>query len=349
MISEPLYSRNTTHWVIPGTKGFRLGSRAVLSRWGTNLQNIEKSMREIYEADPGKLLCQPDQAGAEALVVAHLMPPGNTLLQLFENRIKIHNYMSVIFPEQWEHLCPEVRDFRSIPIPELRSHPKWAAFEKMVAKSDDNPPATRFYYHYKQAGHSGNYNIHAPTFIDNIMLKSGGAVRLTRYQGEKLLEGYHTLIPTIRGSFHKYIANMYEKNSIIWNLQGFPITITQKVREEQYSKIYDKCPQSTVGTITNEAFTEMQTLIEDNKLHSWDMLQNNHDSFMGQANGYIDESGNPQGEILDMAKEMQRCLRRTLVGRYGEVFTMGSGMQIGKNWSPYKKDKNEEGLKEIII
>ena len=43
--------RDATQWYIAGTRTFRLGSRKVLGTWGGNLQNIEKSMREIYIAD----------------------------------------------------------------------------------------------------------------------------------------------------------------------------------------------------------------------------------------------------------------------------------------------------------
>lgn len=337
--SEPLYSRNTTQWCIAGTKTYRLGSRAVLSQWGGNTQNIEKGMREIYEADDDKLLVQCDQSGAEALIVAHLMPPGNTLLQLFENKIKIHNYMAVIFPEIWKDEFPEVYDFRHIPIPELKLQPRFGEFVKAVAATDNNPPPTRYYYHYKMTGHSGNYGVRAATFIDNIMLKSGGQMRLTRNQGEKLIEGYHTLIPTIRGSFHKYIAEMYVKHGTIWNLQGYPITITQKVREDEYNKIYDKCPQSTVGCITHIAYIALQQYIEQEH-RDWDLLGNCHDSYLAQA---------PVGEEVELAKKMKEFMEQSLVGRYGEVFKMRSEVQCGKNWSPFKKDKNEEGLREISI
>jgi len=335
-----IYSRNTTSYAIAGTKTFRLSSRAILDQWGTNLQNIEKSMREIYEADEGKLLIQVDQAGAEALIVAYLMPPTNKLRLLFDNKIKIHNYLALALPEQWEKSHPYIREFIPVPIPELKTFPRWDEFVKAVAASDNNPPATRYYYHYKQTGHSANYGIAENTFVENLLLKSSGAVRLTPAQGRKYLEGYHSLIPEIRGYFHRYVAHQYKTTGMVYNFQGFPITLTTKYHEHEFSKIYDKIPQSTVGCITHIAYTNMQNYIEEHK-RDWDLLGNCHDSYLAQA---------PVDEAIECAKIMKGFMEQELVSPVtSETFRMRSEVQIGKNWSPMKAEKNEEGLKKVEL
>jgi len=325
--------RDTTLYKIAGTDTYRLSSVTLLGRWGGNRQNIEKSARSRYVPDEGKSFCQVDQSGAEALIVAHCMPRSNKLRQLFDNKIKIHSYLGVVFTEQWKHQFPMVDEFIKIPIPELKNHPDWGKFLKAVANSDNNPPSTRFYYHYKQVAHSSNYGVMAPAFVENILLKSGGKVRLTRKQGEIYLEGYHSLIPEIRGYYHRKVAETYEKTGVLYNLQGFPLHITKKLFPHEYSKILDKIPQSTVGTITNIAFTNLQNFIVDNKL-KWDVLQNNHDSYLGQA---------PDAEIMDMARVMKRFMEQELTSPFGETFNMRSEVQIGKNWSP-KSEYNPEGL-----
>ena len=63
--------RNTTIYKLGGTETFRASSSKWFGR-GTNLQNIEKSMRQLYWADDGKVLVQVDQSGAEALIVSYL-------------------------------------------------------------------------------------------------------------------------------------------------------------------------------------------------------------------------------------------------------------------------------------
>jgi len=332
--------RDTTLYKITGTDTYRLSSVTLLGRWGGNRQNIEKSARSRYVPDEGKSFCQVDQSGAEALIVAHMMPRSNKLRQLFDNKIKIHNYLGVVFTEQWRAEFPMVGEFAKIPIPELKSHPDWSRFVAAVAASDDNPPATRYYYHYKQTGHSANYNIFAPAFVENILLKSGGKVRLTKQQGEAYLEGYHSLIPEIRRYYHRKVAETYERTGILYSLQGFPLHITKKLFPHEYSKIYDKIPQSTVGCISNIAFTQMQNYILENKLRGWDILQNNHDSYLGQA---------PDGEIMDMARVMKRFMEQELTSPFGEVFNMRSEVQVGKNWSPFDPEYNPEGLKKVDL
>ena len=59
-------TRDSCTWVIAGPKTMRLASKQILPKkqevdgkmkkvgWGGNLQNIEKSMRQIYIPDEGK-------------------------------------------------------------------------------------------------------------------------------------------------------------------------------------------------------------------------------------------------------------------------------------------------------
>lgn len=347
------YSRVSTLLQIAGPKTLRLGSRKLFffdkdtPGYGTNMQNWEKSARQKVEADEGKLLVQCDQAGADAKVVANLMPRGNALRELFDNGIKIHNYLAIMFPEQWQDKHPEVHEFKHIPISQIIQHPKWETFRRAVANSDDNPPATRYYYHYKQTGHSANYGIMAGSLIENTLLKSGGKVRLTNRQAESYLRAYHTLIPEIRNNFHRYVATTYEREQTLYTCQGFPLHLTQKVFTNNYNKIYDKIPQATVAIITHIAATKFQAYTEEHGL-SWDLLSNTHDSYVAQAPGYFDSEGKPQGECLECGRLMKQLMEeQELKNQYGEIFFMGAESQVGKNWHSFKKDKNPLGLRVV--
>ncbi len=57
---------------ITGTYTGRLATSASITGSGMNLQNIPKSVRIIYKADPGKILCQCDLSQSEARIVAAL-------------------------------------------------------------------------------------------------------------------------------------------------------------------------------------------------------------------------------------------------------------------------------------
>lgn len=156
--------RYTSCFRLARTNTFRLGSGKLFAKgkkqvsaygpeYGGNAQNIEKSLRKLFIADEGTSFCQVDQAGAEALIVAYLCPPGR-FRDLFLNNIKPHVYIGVFFPEHWMKEFPMVKEFSSIKIAELKNHPNWPAFAKAVAASDNSPnTSTRYYYFYKQTCH----------------------------------------------------------------------------------------------------------------------------------------------------------------------------------------------------
>lgn len=335
--------RYTTHYSIPGTDTLRLSARALWKRppfkgYGSNSQNFEKKLRKHFVPDFGVFL-QRDQSGAEALIVAYEMPPDNKLRQLFENKIKPHVYLGVFFPEHWAKDFPFVGELASLSIPQLKVDPRWPALAKAIAASDNNPSESRYYYLYKQTCHSANYGIRASTFVDNLLLKSAGTVRLTKQQGEVYLEKYHAVIPEIRSHFHRQIIEEYQKTGAIRNLQGFPMTITGVIRESDHQKLFAKKPQSTVGTITNIAYTQMQWYIEDHN-KNWDLLANTHDSFLVQC---------AEEEAPECDAKMKEYLEPELISNKGEKYRMRSEAAMGRNWCPYHPEKNPQGLKEIAF
>lgn len=147
-------SRITCAYVITGTKTFRLSSRKLLGTFGTNTQNWNKKTRKLIVAPPGYTLVQVDQAGAEALVVAYIAPAGR-FRDLFLNGIKSHTYVAVhLFREVWEaELGESIADIINAPIAQVRAQKRWSELEKLIKKSDDNPPSRRYYYLAKQTCH----------------------------------------------------------------------------------------------------------------------------------------------------------------------------------------------------
>lgn len=333
--------RNTTNYLIGGTKFFRLASKMFFknfpSQCGSNLQNIDKNMRAIYIPDDGYEFVQVDQSGADALIVAFLCRPGNKLRELFANKVKPHTYLGTIFKEQWEKEFPSVHELAKLPIPELKNHPDWPKLAKAIADSDNNPPATRYYYHYKQTGHSGNYDIGVGSFILNILEKSGGKVALTQEQGKRYLSGYNMMIPELR-EFQSDVRTQLEKTHTLYNLFGYPLYF-HTVNERMYKEGYSAIPQSTVGCITHIAYTNMYNYISDSNL-DWHLLANTHDSYLLQC---------PIGEGLDCAKKGKEFMEQELTSPRGEKFRMRSEAAVGMNWSPWSEKKNPQGLKEVKI
>ena len=369
--------RNSTTYKITGTKTFRLSSTKILGKWGSNLQNIEKSMRAIYIPDDGMIFVQTDQAGAEALIVSYMCRDGN-YRALFKNGIKPHTYICVhIFKDIWPRKMREhgyigandildMNEIAKIPIAQLKNHPFWKSLDKCIKSSDNWVSNERYYYLGKQTEHSSNYDIKAPTFQMNILEKSGGTIYIPKDKAEFFLATKHALYPEIKEDFHQYVQQMATKHRVLYNLHGHPYQITQyEIRDSDWKEYYSWIPQSTVGEITNIAYSRLQNYTEiccysgvkvpkpiskevtkalDKYGSSYfrnDMLANTHDSYLSQCK--IEE-------VMRCANLQKFFIEQSFESPYdGTPFAMKSETCAGFNWRPHHETKNPTGLKEIKL
>ncbi len=353
--------RNSTLYKIAGPRTLRLASKQILPKkivfngktvrkgWGSNLQNIEKSMRQIYWADDNKIFVQVDQSGAEAMIVAYCCENGN-YRQLFINRIKPHTYLGAhLFKHIWptkmreHHIISgdtqfDIDEILNTPIPQLRQHPFWNDLAALIQDSDNWSTATRYYFLSKQTEHSSNFDVGAPMFRMNTLEKSGGKVVISKEDAEHFLLTKFSLFPEIKG-YHRWLIHNAETNKMLFNLHGHPYNITAyEIQPHQRKELYSWIPQSTVGEITTIAYVRMQAYIEEQAL-DWDLLANTHDSYLLQC---------PLSEELDCAKKAKEFMEQEFTSPIdGVVFRMRSEAQSGMNWRPWKKEVNELGLKEI--
>lgn len=339
--------RNTTLYGIAGSKFMRLSSKAVLEKWGTNLQNIERGARTMYVADEGKKFLQRDQSGAEALIVAYLARPGN-FRDLFLNGVKPHVFVGLhLF---WDRLQKKINDggldikcdikeLLSVKIPDLKKHPWWKDVSTLIKESDDWPAQERYYYIAKQVCHSSNYGIRAGAFCLNTLIKSQGRIVLTKKDAERFLEIYHGLFPEIR-EWHRNTERQLKETRMLFTIQGYPLYFSGDLENERYLKeCFSSVPQSSVAIITHIGYTSMQRFIEASG-RAWDMLNNCHDSFLLQF------PDNPEEE-QEAIKISQDCLEQELVSPRGEKFKMRSEVKTGYNWGSYHPTNNPNGLREI--
>jgi DNA polymerase I-like protein with 3'-5' exonuclease and polymerase domains len=304
-------------------------------------------MRQIYIPDDGKIFVQVDQSGAEALIVAYIAKAGK-FRTLFENGVKPHVYVALrLFKHIWPKKMKEARlissDFDieeliALSIPELRQHPMWKAVDGIIKDSDNWSLQERYYYLAKQTCHSGNYGIGPSTFRMNILEKSGGKIVVSQDDAEHFLLTYNSLFPEIT-EWHRATERQVNQYKILYNLHGHPYQITQpQILDSHWKELYAWVPQSSVGEITNIAYTKMQSYIESNK-RQWDLLSNCHDSYLLQC---------PIGEETECAKIAQEFMgQRFTSPADGTEFAMKSEAQAGFNWRPFSKDKNPDGLCEL--
>lgn len=322
-----------------------MASRKVMGIYGGNLANIEKSMREIYVPDDNYGLVQTDQSGAEALIVAYLCEAG-AFRQLFIHGVKPHVYVALhIFKSVWSKKMKEfpgfdVESIIKTPIQALKSSPYWRDLDLIIKDSDNWSLDQRYYYLAKQTCHSANYGITAPTFRMNILEKSGGKINISKEDSERFLLTYHSLFPEIQ-DWHRRLRRQVEQTKMLFNLFGEPYSISSYIfLETHWKELFSWIPQSTVGQITNVAFSSMQSFIEEQKLH-WDNLINGHDSIVSQA---------PLTELSDCGKKQKEFIEQEFESPVDGVrFRMRSETQIGLNWRPFKDKVNPSGLKELSL
>lgn len=341
--------RNSTSLNIGRTSTFRLGSSKILNRWGTNLQNIESSLRRIYLADIGKLLIQVDQSGAEALIVAYLCRQGN-FRDLFIHDIKPHVFVALhLFKEIWKYhvnkgtldIKCDIDELCNTPIPLLKQNPFWYAIDTLIKSSDLWPAKERYYYIAKQVCHSSNYGVGPNMFSLNTLEKSKGKIVITKKEAEKYLNFYHSLFPEIR-EWHEQVKRQLDATGYLFNLFGYPRYFHKngKYEETMFKEAFAFVPQSTVATLQNIACTRFQDYIEEFSL-DWDLLTNTHDSALSQA---------PEDESMTCAITMSDMINnQELIAQDGTKFKMKSECAIGLNWAPYIEGKNENGLKKIKL
>lgn len=319
------WRRNTSGWSPGGTLSFRNASKKWWGKYGTNLQNQPDKLRRIYYADEGKLLVQPDQSGAEALIVSYLGPAG-TYRQLFQYGINPHCHLGLhLFTNYWQDNTPhDARFLTTLSIPDLASNPEWPKLAKVIKSSDGWESKKRFYYFSKKTGHAHNYDMRANTFQLSILKESGGEVCLTKHQAEAFLEGRTSVLPEIP-IWHNTVREQVKATRCIRNLFGFPRWFNGPLNEKTFKDAYAQCPQSTVGCISNFAFVAVQKFIEDSGVN-WDLLNNCHDSIMFQV---------PLDEVELAVKVAKAAMEMDLVAPDGTPFKMKSEVSVGFNWSKF--------------
>jgi DNA polymerase family A len=356
-------------------KTFRRGSSKIMDYWGSNMQNWEKSLREIYRPDgfsPAlqekclewlktgetaffteqelvtlRVFIQSDQSGAEALIVAYECDALD-YRQLFIHGVKPHVYVALkLFKHIWTKKLKEsgglIEDFNidelcDTKISELKKNPFWKDIDKLIKSSDNWSARERYYYLAKQTCHSANYGIEENTFRMNVLEKSEGIIYLSKEEASNFLMTYRGLFPEIPERCRR-IEQQAIKTKMLYNMFGFPFHITDYNIDSKMKEYFAWSAQSTVGEITRIAATQLQQYIEsENK--RWDLLADTHDSYMLQC-PLLDAK-----EARDKMKELMNI--RLVSPNDGTHFNMKSEQNLGFNWNSKKSDEvNPLGLQEL--
>lgn len=329
---QPWRGRLTSQDLPSGTDTFRLASRQVFGKWGTNKQNIEKALRRVCIADEGKTLLQKDQIGAEAVIVAYLCQRGNYRLMM-EQGIKAHVYVALhVFSEVWRaKLKRDMGPYVFASLDKLTSIEGWPEVDALIKSSDNWPASERYYYIAKMICHASNYGMKAPTFQLNVLDKSEGTIVLGKRQAEYYLATYHALFPEIQ-SWHTEVRAQLAQDNTLYNLFGDRRIFYGNWGDDLFKKAYAFVPQSTVGMITNRCTIALQEMLDrgEHQEHGIDILANGHDAILVQC---LEGHEHQVNDIITPLINVKFTVRPD------SEFTMRSDCQVGHDWYNLKSLK----------
>jgi hypothetical protein len=291
----------------------------------------------LLRARPGHSFVQPDQSGAEALIVANLAPPGN-YRNLFKYKVKPHTFLALhLFHEQypqWFQGTAPAANFVAEKDPEkFTTYDGWGDINSRIG----NTYAP--YYIGKRTAHARSYKMGWKTFQDAVLRDSEGAMVLSAKDAKRFLSMFDELFPEII-LWQNEVIFIARKDRGLYNLFGYPRRFEQTFNASYEREIVSWIPQSTVGCLTTEAILILDQYIRERR-KPWNILNNKHDSLLLEV---------PDADIAESAARSVDAIRSfELTGRDGVTFRMKSEVQVGKTWGKYHEKYNPDGMKDYKL
>lgn len=326
-------------WGVGAAKTFRNKSFKLFDVYGRNLQNFSEAEKRVCKPKKGKIFIQRDVSGAEAVIVGFLCKPG-PYRDLSIYGVKHHSYIAAhLYRADWKKETTfNVDHLLGLSIKDLSVHPQWKEFAQIIKATDALEGKARRYYIGKKTGLSYNYEEGPNTFRLTILKESEGKVVLTNTEAELFRKLYlNFMFPEIP-EWQESIKQEVRKNRIIYNLYGFPFTITSDLSDKIYRECIAWKAQSTIGVLGTNGFVETQEWSERNRAAGCDVLNCVHDSVVTQC---YPEAADDVSEAMRVALEVE------FTSPYdGAKFRMKTEESRGYNLAK-KTEDNPEGLEEV--
>ena len=322
--------RYTTGVKVHGTTSFRLSCSKCLGFYGGNLQNPPEALsRCLVPSAPDRSFVQPDQSGAESLVVAMEAEKG-LYRRILEAGIKQHSYIALhLFVDKFRGKNSRDRYWKQDPF-ELKSLPEWPALAKEI-KNSGAP-----YDLGKMVNHARGYRMKWPTFQIKVLTDTEGKVVLDNQDAKDFLNLWDDLFPEVVAQ-QEITEHTIRTTRTLTNLFGYPRVFFGRLSDELIREAISWVPQSTVGCITHNAVCDFQDYVEENNLEEWNLLGQKHDSYLAEV---------PDEQVQYCVSVMKTAIEVDLTSHRGEKFKMKSGVSVGKNWGKRSED-NPFGMEEL--
>ena len=319
-----------------GTKFGRLSSSATVFRTGTNLQNLPQEFKKFLVPDDGYFFWEVDKRQAEWVVVAYLSGDAN-MISVIENNTDPHTHTaSLMFklPQELVILDAKIvgnlmdRDEilqRRMDTPEL---------QKVVYQLPSSMSARQM---GKKSNHGLNYDEGFNTFalINEIEIA----------ESKRILNLYHNIYPGIR-QWHEYIKRQLASDRTLTNCFGRKIRFLEAWGDTLFKAAYSAVPQSTVADCTNTGLIQIYSspLTNSQFVPNLDIMGQVHDSILMQ----MPISVLNDTRFFSICEDVYNMCSHELEYS-GRKFKIQTDSKIGFNWGGYHKDKNPNGMQEIVL
>lgn len=373
--------RNSTTYKLAKARTFRRTSTKILKQWGSNLQNIEKSMRAIYHSDGFKrftdgyktdlmgrlsywlasgdlsvfteeelsylrVMLQVDQSGAEALIMAYDSQAGD-YRKLFENNVKPHVYVAMkLFIDVWQKKMKE-RGGMDFDINSLSNTP--------IEQLKLNPAWKDLDLLIKD---SDNWSLQERYYY---------LAKQTVHSANYDIQWAMFIMNILDKSGGKIVIPRQEGERFLMVYRGlFPeipdrnARIRRQVDDTKMLFNFHGHPYIITNyNITEKTYKELyawgpqSTVGEITRTAFCDLqeyIENENkkwDILADTHDSYMAQC--PLYDVKECSQKMKQFMNQRFTSPVdGVEFNMKSECQVGFNWAPYKKDINELGLRELV-
>jgi len=258
--------------VISGTETGRLASKADITGWGTNLQNVKNPLRRIFIPDDGYVFWEADASQAEARVVAVLAQQWDLVDLFSRGDIDVH----------WENAKRLFHLAEDLPY------------------DQHNPEHYRMRYLAKRVIHASNYGMSWVKL--RLLLLVDAGIWLPEKDVKELLERYHQIYPNIRKVFQQGIIDKIQKDRELVTPFGRRRIFNDRLGDELYRSAFAFIPQSTVVDLVNKALLDFDRWSKKT-LKRCLVMNQVHDSILYQVKPQIEYAA---------ARELKRLMERPI-------------------------------------
>lgn len=299
-----------------GTKSGRTSSRVALDGTGTNLHTIPVRkkegalVRQMFIADPGKILVVRDYKQGETWFVAYLAR------------------------------CQALIELLNDPTRDIHKETAARLYNILIDEVDFTKR-----YLGKRTGHGSNYGLtgeRLSAMINEDAETTG--IRVTQREAQLLIDKYFMIYPEIKENFWHEVKEKVIRTRILETPFGRKRAFHGDMRDSRSQEAlmrdaYSWIPQSGLGDMGNKATARCYREIQLGR-PEWgaEYLLSVHDSIMMQCN---------IGAEYEVAAAMEECMKIPAT-IHGETFIVPSDCQVGFNWNKRGKDgANPKGLVDL--